>query len=101
ALDPADLTVRQALGIGLMQCLALWPGMSRSMVTMVGGYFAGLAPARAAEFSFLVGLPILTGAALLKSYKAGPAMVEVFGVPSLVLGSFVAALSAAIAVKFL
>jgi undecaprenyl-diphosphatase len=100
-LDVSDLTVRQSLGIGLMQCLALWPGMSRSMVTMVGGYFAGLSPARSAEFSFLVGLPVLTGAALLKSYKAGPAMIEVFGVPSLALGSVVAALSAAVAVKFL
>jgi undecaprenyl-diphosphatase len=100
-LDPADLNLRQSLGIGLMQCLALWPGMSRSMVTMVGGYFAGLAPARAAEFSFLVGLPILTGAAFLKGYKAGPEMIQVFGVPSLILGSLVAACSAAIAVKFL
>jgi undecaprenyl-diphosphatase len=100
-LDPADLTVKQSLGIGLMQCLALWPGMSRSMVTMVGGYFAGLAPARAAEFSFLVGLPILTGAAALKTYKAGPAMLQVFGMSSVLLGSCVAALSAAAAVKFL
>jgi undecaprenyl-diphosphatase len=100
-LDPADLTVRQAFGIGLMQCLALWPGMSRSMVTMVGGYFAGLSPARSAEFSFLVGLPILTGAALLKAYKAGPAMISVFGVPSVLLGSLVAALAAAVSVKFL
>jgi len=100
-LDPSDLTIKQSLGIGLMQCLALWPGTSRSMVTMVGGYFAGLSPARSAEFSFLVGLPILCGAALLKSYKAGPAMISVFGVPSVLLGSLVAALSAALAVKFL
>lgn len=100
-LDPSDLTVRQSLGIGLMQCLALWPGTSRSMVTMVGGYFVGLHPARAAEFSFLVGLPILTGAAALKTYKAGPAMIHVFGLPSVLLGSFVAAISAALAVKFL
>jgi undecaprenyl-diphosphatase len=100
-LDPADLTVKQSLGIGLMQCLALWPGTSRSMVTMVGGYFAGLSPARSAEFSFLVGLPILTGAAALKTYKAGPAMIQVFGLPSVLLGSCVAALSAAVAVKFL
>ena len=100
-LDPSDLTIRQSLGIGLMQCLALWPGMSRSMVTMVGGYFTGLSPARGAEFSFLVGLPILTGAALLKGYKAGPAMIEVFGTSPVVLGSLVAAISAAIAVKFL
>ncbi|HSI08054.1 MAG: undecaprenyl-diphosphate phosphatase [Rariglobus sp.] len=100
-LDPSDLTIKQSLGIGFMQCLALWPGTSRSMVTMVGGYFAGLSPARSAEFSFLVGLPILCGAALLKSYKAGPAMISVFGVPSVLLGSLVAALSAALAVKFL
>ncbi len=100
-LEPADLSMRQSFGIGLMQCLALWPGMSRSMVTMVGGYFCGLSPARSAEFSFLVGLPILTGAALLKSYKAGPAMIEVFGVPSVLLGSCVAACAAALAVKFL
>lgn len=100
-LDPSDLTVKQSLGIGLMQCLALWPGTSRSMVTMVGGYFAGLSPARAAEFSFLVGLPILSGAAALKTYKAGPAMIQVFGLNSVLLGSLVAALSAAVAVKFL
>lgn len=100
-LDLSDLTVKQSLGIGLMQCLALWPGTSRSMVTMVGGYFAGLSPARAAEFSFLVGLPILTGAAALKTYKAGPAMIQVFGLNSVLLGSLVAALSAAVAVKFL
>jgi undecaprenyl-diphosphatase len=100
-LDPSDLTIKQSFGIGLMQCLALWPGTSRSMVTMVGGYFAGLSPARSAEFSFLVGLPILCGAALLKSYKAGPAMISVFGVQSVLLGSLVAALSAALAVKFL
>jgi undecaprenyl-diphosphatase len=99
--SPADLTAKQSLGIGLMQCLALWPGTSRSMVTMVGGYFSGLSPALAAEFSFLVGLPTLAGAAVLKGYKSGPAMIEVFGWPHVLVGTLVAALSAAIAVKFL
>ncbi len=95
------LTIPQALGIGGMQCLALWPGMSRSMVTMVGGYFAGLSPARAAEFSFLLGLPVLGGAAVYKAWKAGPAMVAVFGWGEMLLGAAVAAVSAAMAVKFL
>ncbi len=100
-LEPADLRPGQALGIGLMQCLALWPGMSRSMSTMVGGYFVGLAPAKAAEFSFLVGLPILTGAAGLKAMKHGPAMITVFGWGPVLFGAAVAAVSAGIAVKFL
>ncbi len=99
--DPADLYASQALGIGLMQCLALWPGTSRSMVTIVGGYFAGLAPAKAAEFSFLVGLPVLAGAAVVKGLRSGPAMIEVFGWANVILGIVVAAISAAAAVKFL
>ncbi len=98
---PDELTATQALGIGLMQCLALWPGTSRSMVVMVGGYFNGLRPARAAEFSFLVGLPTLAGAAVYKGYKSGPAMIEVFGWEPVLVGTAVAAISAGLAVKFL
>ncbi len=99
--DPSDLSPAKAAGIGVAQCLALVPGTSRSMVTIVGGYLVGLNPVKAAEFSFLIGLPTLGGAALLKAVKTGPAMVEVFGWPSLLLGIFVAAISAAVAVKFL
>ncbi|HEX2861751.1 MAG TPA: undecaprenyl-diphosphate phosphatase, partial [Lacunisphaera sp.] len=99
--DAADLPPRRALGIGLAQCLALWPGTSRSMVTIVGGYLAGLSPAKAAEFSFLVGLPTLAGAALYKGIRSGPAMIEVFGWSNVLLGAAVAAVSALIAVKFL
>jgi undecaprenyl-diphosphatase len=99
--EPSDLTPRKAVGIGLAQCLALWPGTSRSMVTIVGGYLAGLNPAKAAEFSFLVGLPTLAGAAFLKAVTSGPAMIEVFGWSHVLLGALVAAVSAALAVKFL
>ncbi len=99
--EPSDLYATEALKIGFIQCLSLWPGTSRSMVTIVGGYFAGLSPAKAAEFSFLVGLPVLAGAAVVKGWRSGPAMIEVFGWPNVLVGILVAALSAAIAVKFL
>jgi undecaprenyl-diphosphatase len=98
---PCDLSVLESLFVGAMQCLALWPGMSRSMVTIVGGYLAGLAPARAAEFSFLLGLPTLGGAALIAAVSDGPAMIEVLGWGHVVLGTVVAALAGAAAVKFL
>ena len=99
--EATDLSLTGALGIGAMQCLALWPGTSRSMVTIVGGYFNRLSPARAAEFSFLVGLPVLAGAAFVKAVKSGPAMIAVFGWSHVLLGIVVAAVSAALAVKFL
>jgi undecaprenyl-diphosphatase len=99
--EPSELTVPKALGIGVVQCVALCPGMSRSMMTIVPGYLAGLNPAKAAEFSFLVGLPTLAGAAVFKGWKSGPAMIEVFGWSSVLLGGAVAAISALAAVKFL
>ncbi|EIP97533.1 putative bacitracin resistance protein [Opitutaceae bacterium TAV1] len=94
-----DLKAGQALFIGFAQCLALWPGMSRSMVTMVAGYFTGMRPARSAEFSFLAGFALLSAAALYKSWKAGPAVIEVFGWSNTLLGMLVATIAAVIAIK--
>jgi len=95
------LTPKAAAGIGLLQCVAMWPGTSRSMMTIVGGYFAGLDPRKAAEFSFLLGLITLTGAAGLKSLKSGAAMIQVFGWSNVLLGAAVAAVTAALCVRFL
>lgn len=98
---PVELTPRQSANIGALQCLALWPGTSRSMTTIVGGYFSGLDPRRAAEFSFLLGFVTLSAATVYKSYKSGAAMIQVFGWSHVMLGAAVAAITAALSVRFL
>ncbi len=109
ATDITDLTWRQALFIGFMQTLAMIPGTSRSMMTITAGVLVGLKPKQAAEFSFLLGLPTLGGACvyklaknLMESSEAGtPNMFEVIGWGPIIVGLVVAAVSAALAVKWL
>jgi undecaprenyl-diphosphatase len=96
-----DLTWKSALMIGLIQCFALWPGMSRSMVTIVGGMYLGLRRGAAAEFSFLVGLPVLLSATLYKGWKDGDVLLAHVGVSSLLIGMFTSAVAATFAIRWL
>ncbi len=104
-----DLTPRQALFIGAMQCVAMIPGTSRSMMTIAGGMLAGLRPVVAAEFSFLLGLPTLGGACLFKLAKnlttahrdGTPNLFEQLGGVNTLVGLAVATLSAALAIRWL
>jgi len=57
-----NITTVQAFKIGLLQLLAMWPGMSRSASTIMGGWIAGLSTPIAAEFSFLIAIPAMIGA---------------------------------------
>ncbi|MBI1303982.1 MAG: undecaprenyl-diphosphate phosphatase [Phycisphaera sp.] len=104
--DFAQLTMLHAFAIGCMQCIAMWPGTSRSMMTILGGILFGLSPRRAAEFSFLLGLPTLGGACVYKLAKAGrddpAAFIASLGGPvPPAVGIVVAAFSAALAIKWL
>lgn len=98
-ITAADLSPARALTIGFVQCLALWPGMSRSMTAMVGGYFAGLRPVRAAEFSFLLGLPLLGAAAAKDALDGGQAVIAAFGWINVLIGLVVSFVSAALAIR--
>jgi undecaprenyl-diphosphatase len=61
----ADLPIRQALGVGLAQCLALVPGVSRSGATIMGALALGVGRKTAAEFSFFLAIPTMLGASAL------------------------------------
>ncbi len=99
--DLHELNTRQCLTVGFLQCIAMWPGTSRSMMTIVGGYLVGLSPVRAAEFSFLLGLITLSAASAYKALSVGPQILQTVPLGPLLLGILVAAVSAALAVKWL
>ncbi len=96
-----ELTWQLALIIGFLQCIAMWPGVSRSLVTIVGGVVVGLRLAAAVEFSFLLGLITLGAATCYDGLKHGRDMLDTYSPLTLAVGLVFAALSAALAVKWM
>jgi len=64
-----QITYRQAFVVGLVQCLSLWPGFSRSGATISGGVLLGMNHRTAADFTFIMAVPIMMGASLLSVLK--------------------------------
>ena len=97
----ADITLKNAFIIGVAQALAMWPGVSRSLITIVAALLVGCSMAAALEFSFLLGLATLTAATALDLAKNGGELVDAYGWGTPILGAVVAFATAIIAVKWL
>ena len=96
-----ELTWQMALIIGLIQCIAMWPGVSRSLVTIVGGLLVGLSLSAAVEFSFLLGLITLSAATGYDALKHGQLMLQTFDGLSLIIGVVFAFIAAILSVKWM
>lgn len=95
------ITPKAAILVGMAQCVALWPGVSRSLATILGGLFAGLSLGAAVEFSFLLGLVTLGAATAYKTLQAGRLMLEAYGLFVLLAGFITAWISALVAVRWM
>jgi len=109
-----EMTWKMALVIGLLQCVAMWPGTSRSLMTIVGGLLMGLTVQAAVEYSFLLGVLTLTGATVKKAlwkvdgveayhhwFGGAQLMWHTYGPWPIVIGVVAATVAAALAVKWL
>lgn len=99
--EMTDLTVPQALAIGLAQALALFPGISRSGITISAGLFLGLKREAAARFAFLMGTPIIAGAGLWKTRELLDGSVGAFDPAVLAAGMIASAVSGLLAIAVL
>jgi undecaprenyl-diphosphatase len=94
-----SITWKEALSVGLFQCLSLWPGMSRAASTILGGMISGLERKTATEYFFFAAVPIMIAATIFELYKSYKFLsAENFGM--IAIGFVVSFIFAWLAVKF-
>lgn len=87
-VDEKEITFKEAFLVGVAQCMALIPGMSRSASTIIGARLLGFKRSIAAEFSFFLAIPVILGASLVKLMKVGFSFTN-FEYLLLAIGTFV------------
>jgi undecaprenyl-diphosphatase len=95
-----DMRGRDALKVGLVQCLAMIPGTSRSGATIIGGMLLGLSRKAATDFSFFLAIPTLIGAGVYSLYKER-ALLSLADLPLFGVGLVVSFISAWVCVRWL
>jgi len=96
-----SLTTRDAMIIGGAQVFALWPGTSRSLVTIVAALLLGISMSAAVEFSFLLGFVTLGAATAYEMLSSGKTMIDTFGIAVPLIGLVVAFAFAAVSIKWM
>ena len=99
--EMSDMTSTQAAVVGLMQCIAFWPGFSRSYATILGCRIVKLKMSAAVEFSFLLGLATLSAATGYEGLKHGGEMIRLYGVTTPLIALVVAFVAAVVSVRFM
>ena len=98
--DVDDMTLLDALKVGLVQCLAMVPGTSRSGATIIGGMLLGLSRKAATDFSFFLAIPTLIGAGVYSLYKER-ALLSLSDMPLFAVGLVCSFISAWACVRWL
>ena len=98
--DVDTMTAGDAIKVGLVQCLAMVPGTSRSGATIIGGMLLGLSRKAATDFSFFLAMPTLIGAGFYSLYKER-ALLSVADAPMFAVGLVFAFLSARLCIRWL
>ena len=101
--EETQLTEKKAFNIGLFQCIAMIPGVSRSMATIIGGMAQKLTRKEAAEFSFFLAVPTMFAATaykMLKLFLDGGTEIIMNNLSALIIGNVVAFIVALLAIKF-